>query len=94
VSPRRTRLRGYWDDVRGYSDYFFQTELAEFFAARGFAFYALDLRKSGRARRAGQTAYYVFDLARYDEELERALATIVEAHPGLPVLLAPHSTGA
>jgi alpha-beta hydrolase superfamily lysophospholipase len=79
--------------VHGYSDYFFQTELADFFAGRGFAFYALDLRKSGRARRAGQTAHYVSDLAQHDEELERALATIVGAHPGLPVLLAAHSTG-
>jgi alpha-beta hydrolase superfamily lysophospholipase len=29
------------------------------FAARGLAFYALDLRKSGRARRDGHTAHYV-----------------------------------
>ena len=39
--------------VHGFSDYFFQTALADFFAARGLAFYALDLRKSGRARRPG-----------------------------------------
>jgi hypothetical protein len=43
-------LRAYRDDVHGYSDHFFQTELAEFFAARGFHFYALDLRKSGPGR--------------------------------------------
>jgi alpha-beta hydrolase superfamily lysophospholipase len=29
------------------------------FAVRGLAFYALDLRKSGRARRDGHTAHYV-----------------------------------
>jgi alpha-beta hydrolase superfamily lysophospholipase len=79
--------------VHGFSDYFFQTELADFFAARGLAFYALDLRKCGRARRAGQTAHYVSDLAYYDNELDRSLAAITAAHPGAPVLLAAHSTG-
>lgn len=79
--------------LHGFSDYFFQTDLADFFAARGLAFYALDLRKSGRARRAGQSAHYVSDLAYYDDELERSLAAIREEHPDLPVLLVAHSTG-
>jgi alpha-beta hydrolase superfamily lysophospholipase len=79
--------------VHGFSDYFFQTELADFAAARGLAFYALDLRKCGRARRDGQTAHYVSDLALYDAELEQALAIVADAHPGLPVTLMAHSTG-
>src|SRR5690606_5747953 len=79
--------------VHGFSDYFFQTPLADFLAARGQAFYALDLRKSGRARRDGQTAHYASDLKLYDVELERALAVVAEAHPGLPVVLLAHSTG-
>jgi alpha-beta hydrolase superfamily lysophospholipase len=79
--------------VHGFSDYFFQTALADFFAERGLAFYALDLRKSGRARRRGQTAHYVSDLALCDDELERALAIVTAAHPDLPVFLAAHSTG-
>src|ERR1700678_3858252 len=79
--------------VHGFTDYFFQTALADFFAERGLAFYALDHRKSGRARRPGQTAHYVSDLALYDDELERALAIVADAHPGLPVVLAAHSTG-
>ena len=37
--------------VHGFTDYFFQAELADFLAARGLPFYALDLRKCGRARR-------------------------------------------
>jgi alpha-beta hydrolase superfamily lysophospholipase len=86
-------VRGVVLYVHGFSDYFFQTELADFFAARGLAFYALDLRKSGRARRAGQTAHYVSDLRYYDAELERALDAVTQAHPGAPVLLAAHSTG-
>jgi alpha-beta hydrolase superfamily lysophospholipase len=79
--------------VHGFADYFFQTELADFFAERGLAFYALDLRKSGRARQAEQTAHYVSDLALYDAELERALAVVAAEHPGLPVVAVAHSTG-
>ncbi|HEX6451337.1 MAG TPA: alpha/beta hydrolase [Trebonia sp.] len=79
--------------THGFSDYFFQTDLADFFAERGLAFYALDLRKCGRSRRGGQTAHYVSDLARYDEELDRALTVITQAHPGEPVIVAAHSTG-
>ncbi|MFE0104942.1 alpha/beta hydrolase [Streptomyces sp. NPDC059009] len=86
-------LRGAVLYVHGFSDYFFQTELADFFAERQLAFYALDLRKCGRARRPGQTAHYVSDLALYDRELDLALEAVTQEHPDLPVLLAAHSTG-
>ena len=79
--------------THGFSDYFFQTDLADFFAERGFAFYALDLRKCGRARRPGQTAHYVSDLVAYDAELEQALAVIKAEQPDCPVLVVAHSTG-
>src|SRR5215475_4312011 len=79
--------------VHGFADYFFQTDLADFFAERGLQFYALDLRKCGRARRPGQTAHYVSDLKLYDAELDRALAVVTAAHPGQPVVSAAHSTG-
>lgn len=79
--------------VHGFADYFFQTGLADFFAARGLAFYALDLRKSGRARRSGQTAHYASDFILYDQELELALAAVVQEHPGKPIVLLAHSTG-
>jgi alpha-beta hydrolase superfamily lysophospholipase len=79
--------------VHGFTDYFFQTALADFFAQRGLAFYALDLRKSGRARRPGHTAHYAADLAVYDAELERALAIVGDDHPGQPVIVVAHSTG-
>jgi alpha-beta hydrolase superfamily lysophospholipase len=78
--------------VHGFTDYFFQRHLAEHMAARGYAFYALDLRKCGRSHRPGQTPHYIGDLARYDTELTRALR-IVRAETGLPVLLMAHSTG-
>lgn len=79
--------------VHGFSDYFFQKEMADFFADRGFAFYALDLRKCGRSRREGQTAHHVTDLAHYDAELDRALAVVREEVPDGPVLVSGHSTG-
>jgi alpha-beta hydrolase superfamily lysophospholipase len=86
-------VRGVALYVHGFSDYFFQTELADLLAARGLAFYALDLRKSGRARRPGQTAHYVSDLRRYDAELDRSLAVLTAEHPGRPVVAVAHSTG-
>jgi alpha-beta hydrolase superfamily lysophospholipase len=82
--------------VHGYTDYFFHTALADHFANRGFAFYALDLQKCGRSRREGQTPHFITDLADYDAELERALAVIGEqTRPGHPVkvLVYGHSAG-
>lgn len=79
--------------VHGLSDYFFHSHLAEFLAPRGIATYGLDLRKCGRSRRDGLTPHFVTDLAYYDDELDQALAVITGAHPGLPVLVAAHSTG-
>ncbi|MBC7303417.1 MAG: alpha/beta hydrolase [Nocardia sp.] len=78
--------------VHGFTDYFFQEHLAEHFAARGHRFYALDLRKCGRSRRAGQSAHYVSDLAYYDAELNEALR-IARAETGNDVLIVAHSTG-
>jgi alpha-beta hydrolase superfamily lysophospholipase len=79
--------------VHGFSDYFFQTELAEFFAARGLAFYALDLRKCGRARRPGQTAHFASALAQYDAELDHTIELIGAEYPDRPVTIVAHSTG-
>lgn len=88
-----TTIRGAVIYVHGFSDYFFQTAMAEFFTARGLAFYALDLRKCGRSRREGQTGHYVSDLALYDAELDAALAIVREETHDAPVLLSAHSTG-
>ncbi|MGC2654275.1 MAG: alpha/beta hydrolase, partial [Mycobacterium sp.] len=60
--------------VHGYTDYFFHTALADHFADRGFAFYALDLHKCGRSSRAGQTPHFTTDLSRYDRDLDQSLA--------------------
>ena len=78
----------------GWSDYFFQRGLAEYWHARGAAFYALDLRKYGRSLRDGQTPGYVADLATYDEDLDAAVAVIRDVHGAAARLLVmAHSTG-
>ncbi|MEZ0353491.1 alpha/beta hydrolase [Mycobacterium sp. pR1184] len=79
--------------VHGYTDYFFNTALADHFAGRGFTFYALDLQKCGRSRRDGQTPHFITDLAHYDTELERALSVIGEQAPDVRVLMYGHSAG-
>jgi alpha-beta hydrolase superfamily lysophospholipase len=79
--------------VHGFTDYFFHTAMADFYTERGFAFFALDLRKCGRSRRPGQTAHYVSDLKMYDDELNRALAAVRHETGDAPVLLSAHSTG-
>jgi alpha-beta hydrolase superfamily lysophospholipase len=64
--------------VHGFTDYFFHTELADHFAGRGFAFYALDMHKCGRSWREGQTPHFTTNLRRYDAELDWALEVIAE----------------
>lgn len=63
--------------LHGWADYFLQAELAEYLSARGFYFYALDLRKFGRSLRSWQTPGYTTDLAVYDEDIAAALDAIV-----------------
>ena len=79
--------------VHGYTDYFFNTELAKPFTARGFAFYALDLRKCGRSWRQRQTPHFTTDLSRYDAELEQATALIAGETAGAQILVYGHSAG-
>jgi alpha-beta hydrolase superfamily lysophospholipase len=74
--------------VHGYCDYFFQRHMAERFAAEGYAFHALDLRKHGRSLRPHQHPNFCKRIEEYYADLTRALDEI-----GSPVLLAGHSTG-
>jgi len=74
--------------VHGFIDYFFQRHMAERFAAEGYAFYALDLRKHGRSLLPTQHPCFCKNLSEYYDDLSRALEEI-----GTDVLLAGHSTG-
>lgn len=65
--------------VHGWSDYFFQRRMAEFWTARGARFYALDLRRYGRSLRPGQLHGYVEHLDDYHAEIDMAVQQIVGA---------------
>ncbi|MFF5181783.1 alpha/beta hydrolase [Micromonospora sp. NPDC000316] len=79
--------------VHGFVDYFFQTHLADFFAERGWDFYALDLRKYGRSLLPHQTPNFCQDISDYFSELDAA-AKIIRSEDGHDTLLAMgHSTG-
>jgi len=78
--------------LHGLSDYFHQRELAEFYAARGEHFYALDLRKYGRSLRPHQTPWRMSDVTDYYPELDAAVQFITaEGHDHL--VINAHSTG-
>ena len=79
--------------LHGYVDYFFHTHVADALVDLGFDFYALDLRRSGRSLRPGQTPYYMDSVEEYFEEIDAAVDIIrrVDGHDTL-VMLA-HSTG-
>jgi len=79
--------------VHGYTDYFFNTELADHFAAAGWRFYGLDSHRCGRSWREGQTPHFTTDLGRYDRELEWAMAIIRTENPAARTLVYGHSTG-
>ncbi len=74
--------------VHGWSDYFFNRELAEYWSNAGARFYALDLRKYGRSLRAGQTPGYITDLAHYEADIEAALAAMGHGG-GCPASVSP-----
>lgn len=78
--------------IPGTSDYFFHRHVAEFFHDRGYAFYAVDLRKCGRSWQPGQRWHYVTDLGIYFKDLCRATEQVLEdGHSD--IFLLGHSTG-
>jgi len=82
--------------VHGWSDYFFQTELARFWNHLGARFHALDLRKYGRSLRTGQTPGYINNLDEYGADIGAALAVMGHApgaQSGRRLVLMGHSTG-
>ena len=79
--------------VHGFADYFFQSAYAEWWTARGYDFYALDLRQYGRSLLPHQTPNYVADLRDYFPELDSAWFRITERDGHDHVVLSAHSTG-
>ena len=79
--------------VHGYNDYFFQDHLADWYLAQGYNFYALELRRYGRALLPDQVAYSLRRITDYYEELDIATDTIRNGHHNTFLLLSGHSTG-
>jgi alpha-beta hydrolase superfamily lysophospholipase len=79
--------------VHGFADYFFQRHVAEHFAARGFDFYAVDLRAYGRSLREHQLPNFVTALRTHFEELDAAAAAIREEDGHRRLIVLGHSTG-
>ncbi|TGE19281.1 alpha/beta hydrolase [Hymenobacter elongatus] len=78
--------------VHGFSDYFFQRDMAAEYQRHGYRFYALDLRKYGRSWLPHQAANNVRDLREYFADLDAAL-TIVRSEGHDTIVLSGHSTG-
>jgi alpha-beta hydrolase superfamily lysophospholipase len=79
--------------LHGFADYFFQTGYADWWAERGYDFYALDLRKHGRSLRPHQTPNYVTDLRAYYPEIDEAWRRITRRDGHTELVLSAHSTG-
>jgi alpha-beta hydrolase superfamily lysophospholipase len=81
--------------LHGFVDYFFHPHVAEAFEARGYRFYALDLRGYGRSIERGVQEggpNHVSELAVYTQDLDAAVAAIrAEGHRR--IVVNAHSTG-
>ena len=78
--------------IHGYTDYFFQTELAEHFIKLGYRFYAVDLQGYGRSLRPSTPPNWCDSIEQYRQDLDIALAIMKQDGVKSTVLLA-HSTG-
>jgi alpha-beta hydrolase superfamily lysophospholipase len=81
--------------LHGWSDYFFNVDLARFWTRSGYEFYALDMHNHGRSLRPDAPGGYVADLADYDAEIGQAVAMIRADSdtPDQELTLMGHSTG-
>ncbi len=78
--------------IHGYTDYFFQTDLAEYFIKLGYRFYAVDLQGYGRSLRSSTLPNWCDSIEQYGQDLDIALATMKQDGVKNVVMLA-HSTG-
>jgi len=78
--------------VHGYIDYFFQTEMADHFNDWGFNFYAVDLRKYGRALMPHQKANFARDMEEYYPDIDTAIERI-KNDGNSEMIMMGHSTG-
>jgi len=79
--------------VHGYVDYFFQIHLADFYNQAGLHFYALDLRRHGRALRARQLPNFTRSIDEYLDDVDAAIHVLKTSEAVDWLLLNGHSTG-
>ncbi|WP_416405077.1 alpha/beta hydrolase [Arthrobacter sp. LFS091] len=80
--------------VHGWSDYFFQRHVAEFWHSAGAQFFALDLHNYGRSLRPGLVPGFVTSLGDYDADIDAALEAMGRSGASeRPLILLGHSTG-
>ncbi|MBO4956127.1 MAG: alpha/beta hydrolase [Muribaculaceae bacterium] len=78
--------------IHGFNDYFFQIEMAQEFAAHGYSFYAVDLRRYGRSLLPGERRCDIRDMRKYFSDIDSALS-VMHAYGVRKVALIGHSTG-
>lgn len=78
--------------IHGYNDYFFQQELGDSIYARGYNFYAIDLRKYGRSILPHQDPFFCKSLTEYFADIDTALA-IIREEGNEDIFIMAHSTG-
>jgi len=79
--------------VHGYVDYFFQTHLADFYNQAGLHFYAVELRRHGRALRQDQRPNYTSNIEEYLQDVDAAITLMRGGEQMDWLLLNGHSTG-
>ena len=79
--------------LHGFIDYFFQWDMAKYFNKLGYNFFALDLRKYGRALMPHQKPNIIKAMESYYEEIDMAVDIIRNELGNDFLLLKGHSTG-
>jgi alpha-beta hydrolase superfamily lysophospholipase len=78
--------------IHGYNDYFFQSQLGDTMNAKGYNFYAMDLRKYGRSILPNQNPFFCKSLKEYFADIDTALA-IIKKEGNEQIIMIGHSTG-
>lgn len=78
--------------IHGFNDYFFQSQMADSFAAHGFNFYAVDLRRYGRSLRPGQYPCDISSMAEYFPDIDSTLS-VIRKDGNTRITMLGHSTG-
>ena len=79
--------------IHGFIDYFFHPHMAGKFLEQGYDFFALELRKYGRALLPHQHPNYCRKMDEYFEEIDTALEIIRHGYDESTIALMGHSTG-